>query len=372
LVSKHLPSLWKHCQKINLAIPLICSPWFLCLFVNYLPNETVYSVWDSIMLEGVKVVFEVALGILRMFQEKLLLINDAVDAMCFLTKQLGTITEPTSLWAHVETLDQEELEMKRHQLRLRIEGETSRKKNLLRLMELERVTNFNVDELKKLWSEYIFIDQYLQYGTVGMDYDVFSRVISATFSEWGGIHDQLLLRRVFRLVDVNTDEHVDFPELAKWLSTMCRGSCEEKLKLAFHLFDVTNAGFINRDNYRRMLVSTYSMFYGNNFFKQITYFVDKNFEDVGAKETDMLSMSDFKAIVAMQPEIMRCFRAINPHKTFMLQRTFYYWLFDSDNHTSNTDMVHLLVSVQSYTHELKKQEEKKRDRLPFISINLGY
>jgi len=371
LVSKHLPSLWKHCQKINLAIPLICSPWFLCLFVNYLPNETTYSIWDSIMLEGVKTVFEVALGILRMFQEKLLLIPDAVDAMCFLTKQIGTIEEPSTLWAHVQPLDKEEVEMKRHQLRLKVEAETAKKKCVLRLMELERVTHFNVDELKSMWCEYIFIDQYLQYGTVGMDYDVFSRVMSATFSEWGGIHDQQLLRRLFRIIDTNTDEYVDFPELTKWLSILCRGSCEEKLKLSFHLFDVMDKGSISRDSYRRMLVSVYSMFYGNNFFKQITYFVEKNFEDVGGKGKDALSMDEFKETVALQPEIMKTFRALNPNKTFMVQRSFYYWLFDPDNSASNTDIVHLRVSVQSYAFELKKQEERKRDRRPFISINLS-
>jgi len=324
------------------------------------------------MLEGVKTIFEVALGILRMFQEQLLLISDAVDAMCFLTKQIGTIEEPSVLWAHVQPLDQEEIEMKRHHLRLKIETETAKKKCVLRLMELERVTHFNVDELKALWSEYIFIDQYLQYGTVGMDYDVFSRVISVTFSEWGGIHDQQLLRRLFCLIDTNTDEYVDFPELAKWLSTMCRGTFEEKLKWAFNLFDVAGTGSISRENYRRLLISVYSMFYGSNFFKQITYFVDKVFEDVAGKERESLTMDEFKETFATQPEIMKTFRALNPNKTFAMQRSFYYWLFDPENSASNTDMIHLNVSPQSYSSQYKKKEEdRKRERRALISINIS-
>jgi hypothetical protein len=108
-----------------------------------------------------------------------------------------------------------------------------------------------IQELWELWEEYTKLDDTIQYGTVpySMEYSLFSKVFSSTFSEWGV--DNTILRRLFCIIDKNKDDRVDFVDIMKCLSGMsyclfhggfffmhllmlfsviCRGKFEDKAK----------------------------------------------------------------------------------------------------------------------------------------------
>ena len=51
---------------------LFCSKWFICLYSEVLPVETVLRIWDAIFYEGNKILFRVALGLLKLNQARLL------------------------------------------------------------------------------------------------------------------------------------------------------------------------------------------------------------------------------------------------------------------------------------------------------------
>ena len=51
---------------------LFCSKWFICLYSEVLPVETVLRIWDAIFYEGNKILFRVALGLLKLNQDRLL------------------------------------------------------------------------------------------------------------------------------------------------------------------------------------------------------------------------------------------------------------------------------------------------------------
>ena len=51
---------------------LFCSKWFVCLYCEVLPLETVLRVWDTIFYEGSKILFRVALGLLKLNQARLI------------------------------------------------------------------------------------------------------------------------------------------------------------------------------------------------------------------------------------------------------------------------------------------------------------
>lgn len=75
LVKTKLPRLAQHMEELHCDMSLLATDWFLCLYSTSLPAETTLRVWDSLLLEGPKVLFRVALALLKM-NEPLLLIAD--------------------------------------------------------------------------------------------------------------------------------------------------------------------------------------------------------------------------------------------------------------------------------------------------------
>eukprot|EP01048_Picozoa_sp_COSAG05_P021106 COSAG05_NODE_3784_length_1838_cov_2.334675_1_plen_334_part_00 len=65
LLRKKLPALARHFDRLSLDIKTVCSQWFLLVFVNVLPLESVLRVWDSFFVEGSAILFRVGLGILE-------------------------------------------------------------------------------------------------------------------------------------------------------------------------------------------------------------------------------------------------------------------------------------------------------------------
>ncbi|KAG2353486.1 hypothetical protein BDR07DRAFT_1262512, partial [Suillus spraguei] len=49
-------------------LPAICFSWFLSLFTDYLPIE----VYDAFLVDGLDILFRIALGIFRSNEQKLL------------------------------------------------------------------------------------------------------------------------------------------------------------------------------------------------------------------------------------------------------------------------------------------------------------
>lgn len=65
LLKKVAPSVYKHLKKQKVEPILYMTEWFLCVFIRTLPWDTILRVWDMFLCEGVKVVFKVALVVLK-------------------------------------------------------------------------------------------------------------------------------------------------------------------------------------------------------------------------------------------------------------------------------------------------------------------
>eukprot|EP00164_Ancoracysta_twista_P019894 GFYU01035247.1.p1 GENE.GFYU01035247.1~~GFYU01035247.1.p1 ORF type:complete len:540 (-),score=146.44 GFYU01035247.1:62-1645(-) len=72
LIGEKLPKLASHLEAIGMPLPLISHQWFLCLYVNALPWETTFRVWDSLFYEGRDVLFRVGIAILKQIESTLL------------------------------------------------------------------------------------------------------------------------------------------------------------------------------------------------------------------------------------------------------------------------------------------------------------
>eukprot|EP00923_Selenidium_pygospionis_P046149 GHVN01079605.1.p1 GENE.GHVN01079605.1~~GHVN01079605.1.p1 ORF type:complete len:870 (+),score=211.45 GHVN01079605.1:135-2744(+) len=65
LVKKKMPKLSSLFKRHGITSEVFSTEWFLCFFCTSLPIRTTLRVWDVLMLEGSKVLFRVALAVLK-------------------------------------------------------------------------------------------------------------------------------------------------------------------------------------------------------------------------------------------------------------------------------------------------------------------
>ncbi|KZT73579.1 TBC-domain-containing protein [Daedalea quercina L-15889] len=71
-VQESMPKLYHHLIELGVDLPAICFSWFLSLFTDCLPVETLFRVWDVFLVDGMDVLFRIAFSILRMGEQELL------------------------------------------------------------------------------------------------------------------------------------------------------------------------------------------------------------------------------------------------------------------------------------------------------------
>ena len=72
LIQTLIPKLWAHLDECNVDLSFFASQWFLTLFVYHFPFRTVVRVWDIFFTEGWKIVFRVAIALLKWNEKELL------------------------------------------------------------------------------------------------------------------------------------------------------------------------------------------------------------------------------------------------------------------------------------------------------------
>jgi len=72
LIEMHMPLLYSHFAQQGVEPTMYASQWFMTVCIYTFPFSTVVRVWDIFLAEGVKIIFRIALAILKLNQEALL------------------------------------------------------------------------------------------------------------------------------------------------------------------------------------------------------------------------------------------------------------------------------------------------------------
>ncbi|KAM3619582.1 uncharacterized protein V6R79_010431 [Siganus canaliculatus] len=72
ICKEQLPDLWSHFQEMNLEAHMYASQWFLTLFTAKFPLCMVFHITDLLLCEGLNIIFNVALALLKTSKEDLL------------------------------------------------------------------------------------------------------------------------------------------------------------------------------------------------------------------------------------------------------------------------------------------------------------
>lgn len=84
LIAIKEPEIYRHVKEIGVPWAVITTKWFVCLFSEVLPTETVLRIWDCLFYEGSKILFRVALTLIRINKENILKCTDlAMLVSCF-------------------------------------------------------------------------------------------------------------------------------------------------------------------------------------------------------------------------------------------------------------------------------------------------
>eukprot|EP01036_Dinobryon_divergens_P025078 gene25078-33591_t len=91
LLAHYSPRLFAKFKATDTILEPIIMPWFLCLYINALPNYAVCRVWDCIFWQGREVLFRVALHLLNSKSKLIQKVNDFASVYSILkSENMGT------------------------------------------------------------------------------------------------------------------------------------------------------------------------------------------------------------------------------------------------------------------------------------------
>ncbi|XP_063708532.1 growth hormone-regulated TBC protein 1-A [Culicoides brevitarsis] len=81
LIRQRSPEIHKHIKQVGLPWEVILTKWFICIFAEVLPVETVLRIWDCIFAEGFKILFRVSVTIILRNRSEILKTHDMSELL---------------------------------------------------------------------------------------------------------------------------------------------------------------------------------------------------------------------------------------------------------------------------------------------------
>ena len=88
LVDQEIPGIVNHLLNLGITLSIITMPWFLCLFINFLPWSATFRILDEFFLDGPVILFRTSLAILYIEKDNILKQNDGIE-LFNLTKRVS-------------------------------------------------------------------------------------------------------------------------------------------------------------------------------------------------------------------------------------------------------------------------------------------
>ncbi|XP_042472656.1 TBC1 domain family member 8B-like isoform X1 [Zingiber officinale] len=98
LVRERFPKLVNHLDYLGVQVAWVTGPWFLSIFVNMLPWESVLRAWDVLLFEGSReMLFRTALALMELYGPAIVTTKDAGDAVTLLQSLAGSTFDSSQL-----------------------------------------------------------------------------------------------------------------------------------------------------------------------------------------------------------------------------------------------------------------------------------
>lgn len=79
LFKRYMPTLYKHLNKEMFEPSMYITPWFMTLCSSNMPIQLTLRIWDIYFLEGNKILYRIAMAVLKLNEKELL--NSSFEEM---------------------------------------------------------------------------------------------------------------------------------------------------------------------------------------------------------------------------------------------------------------------------------------------------
>ncbi|KAJ7285492.1 hypothetical protein O6H91_Y330200 [Diphasiastrum complanatum] len=98
LMREYFPKLIARLEALGVQVAWITGPWFLSIFVNMLPWESVLRVWDVLLFEGNRcMLFHTALALMELHAPFIMAAHDVGDALSLLQSRTASTFDSSQL-----------------------------------------------------------------------------------------------------------------------------------------------------------------------------------------------------------------------------------------------------------------------------------
>lgn len=97
IVKWKLPEVHNHLHTLGVPWALIGTKWFICMYADVMPIETVLRIWDCVFYEGSKILQRVAITLISLNKDRILACKDFPEAVDLIQK---SVKQPACLHCH--------------------------------------------------------------------------------------------------------------------------------------------------------------------------------------------------------------------------------------------------------------------------------
>eukprot|EP01127_Copromyxa_protea_P021007 TRINITY_DN7117_c0_g1_i2.p1 TRINITY_DN7117_c0_g1~~TRINITY_DN7117_c0_g1_i2.p1 ORF type:complete len:958 (+),score=170.30 TRINITY_DN7117_c0_g1_i2:287-2875(+) len=269
LIERHLNPVWLNLKKSRVEISLIALPWFLTLFIGYVPWEVSLRILDCFLSEGPNILLQVGLAVLKIHSEDLLKASDIVSVTGVLSSKAQLDVEILCKYAFEEfTLDYEEINRLRTFHRYKAIQELQQRNKVQMMHYLRKTVHFTIPQLETMYKD--FTDNLtIDCTDHCLSMDQFLKLFFRHVAFWpNSVKSPLNNRRLFILFAYPQNRALSFTQYISSLDKILRGVQSDHQQLVFDLYsDGFNSKTISRQNFSIGLQLYLTLQYNtNNWF----------------------------------------------------------------------------------------------------------
>uniref|UniRef100_A0A6B2L074 Rab-GAP TBC domain-containing protein n=1 Tax=Arcella intermedia TaxID=1963864 RepID=A0A6B2L074_9EUKA len=260
LIGLELPDVAQHFKKLAVPVAAITMPWFLCLFIGYVPIDINLRILDAFFCEGYNVLFRVGIAIFKVNREYIMKAEDSYSILVLL-KNGVTITDEILRIAQEElshvSIDTVKDNRDIHKVEAIKKIELNARKD--KINSLLSSTTFTKEELNEIYDRILNMTH-----SFDISYEQFSGVMIQFCPFWKDIFEEnrYIKDNLWKYFCNGVDKEIlSFDELVFGFNLFFKGPLEEKWNVCLQLVNVTKEANISREQLEiviNILISTYN------------------------------------------------------------------------------------------------------------------
>eukprot|EP01129_Flabellula_baltica_P014185 TRINITY_DN6740_c0_g1_i1.p1 TRINITY_DN6740_c0_g1~~TRINITY_DN6740_c0_g1_i1.p1 ORF type:complete len:904 (+),score=171.79 TRINITY_DN6740_c0_g1_i1:25-2736(+) len=272
-INIYAPEISIHLEDYNVPGSALYIPWFLCLFVGYIPIDTAFRIIDIFYLEGVEILIKSALALLIYKKNKILSCQDTFSIITVIKEMsditfydIQTIWEEQKIYVEVSNYNR----MRKTASLIHSWIDSTKKHTVNNLSFRNKLSSADVDRL------YLLTKGYSENNDLTVNKRCFGFILFDMVPEWSNLTDGNVADRCYDLY-AKESKTINLEEMVKLLSVLLVSRSKAKYDLCFDIIDTDNKDCLNLLQVSQVFYLFLSL-YQTSDFDEVLYFIQMMFE----------------------------------------------------------------------------------------------